>query len=90
MPKMRILGHCRNPCGSAMTIPAGTIATALTFGGVRGQSPLGERVAALRQAQGPWFLWLAEESEGETSPIKIIFRRNRAGLLTICSRLATF
>ena len=37
-----------------------------------------EGVAALRQAQGPWDLWLAKESEGETSP----FKKNRAGLLT--------
>ena len=77
MPKMRILGLCRNPCSSAMTIPASTIAAVLAFGGFRGQGPLGERVAALRQAQGPWFLWLAEESEGETSPTKIIFKKSR-------------
>ncbi len=38
--------------------------------GFRGRSPLGEGVAALRQAQGPWDLWLAEESEGETSPFQ--------------------
>ena len=57
-----IRGRCGNP-------------VALAFGGVRGQSPLGEGVAALRQAQGPWDLWLAEESEGETSPIKIIFKK---------------
>ena len=61
-----------------MTIPANSIAAVLAFGGVRGQSPLGERVAALRQAQGPWDLWLAKESEGETTP----FKKNRAGLLT--------
>ena len=41
-----------------------------------GVSPL-EGVAALRQAQGPWDLWLAKESEGETSPTKIIFRKSR-------------
>ena len=74
---MRIRGYCRNPCSSAMTIPANSIAAVLAFGGVRGQSPLGERVAALRQAQGPWDLWLAEESEGETSPTKIIFGKSR-------------
>ena len=79
MPKNANFGALQMPpCGSAMTIPANSIATVLAFGGFRGRSPLGERVAALRQAQGPWDLWLAKESEGETSP----FKKNRAGLLT--------
>jgi len=72
-----------------MTIPANSIAAVLAFGGFRGRSPLGERVAALRpldklgdltpvgepvEPQGPWDLWLAKESEGETSPFSKIVR----------------
>ena len=37
--------------------------------GVLGAEPLGERVAALRQAQGPFSALLPKDSEGETSPI---------------------
>jgi hypothetical protein len=43
--------------------------------GFKGRSHLGERVAALRQAQGPWDLWLAKESEGDPSPF--IYLQNR-------------
>ena len=36
-------------------------------GGFRGRSPLGEGVAALRQAQGPLSLGLAMEARGTTA-----------------------
>jgi hypothetical protein len=48
--------------------------------GVLGGAPLGEGVAALRYAQGPWFLWLAKESEGEASPPMIM-------LILLCDSL---
>ena len=36
-------------------------------------TPVGEPV----EPQGPWDLWLAKESGGETSPTKIIFGKLR-------------
>ena len=41
------------------------------FGGVRGRSHLGERVAALRQAQGSLSLGLAMEARGKPPPFII-------------------